>query len=205
MLNATLRTVGPGDVHIPLYGNQDLVLGEIKDFFAGKPDISQNEPILLTLLMTDIVGSTSKLAILGDHRWSALLDQHDEIVRERVSEFGGHTINTTGDGFITAFAGPTRAIQCAEKIRTQVSHLDIEIRAGIHSGECERRGTDISGLTVHIAARILGCASPGQVLTSGTVRDITIGSGLDLQLVGTQNLKGVPGDWPLYEAKASCV
>ena len=201
MMNATLRTLTPRDDHLPLYDNQDLFLGETKEFFAGNLEATPNEPILLTLLMTDIVGSTRKLAAIGNHRWSELLDQHDELVRERVSEFGGRVINTTGDGFITAFSSPTRAIHCAENIRTQVSHLNLEIKAGIHIGECERRGSDISGLTVHIAARILDCASPGQVLTSGTVKDIMIGSELDLQHVGTPNLKGVPGNWPLYEVR----
>lgn len=202
-INESLRTQASVDDHLPRFGDNDLIYGEIQDFFTGDRNDSPSEPILLTILMTDIVESTKKLATLGDRRWSALLDQHDEIVRELVSEFGGQTINTTGDGFITAFACPTRAIQCAEEIRTRVSHINIEIRAGVHIGECERRGSGISGLAVHIAARILRHASPGQILTSGTVKDITIGSGLDLQHVGTQSLKGVPGDWPLYAIRTS--
>ena len=150
--------------------------------------------------MTDIVGSTNKLTAIGDRRWKSLLDQHDKIVRDRVNAFGGKIINTTGDGFITAFTGPTRAIQCAEEIHSDVSQIDIEVRAGVHIGECERRGSDISGLAVHIAARILDHASPGQILTSRTVKDLTVGSGFDLQHIGTQSLKGVPGEWALYAA-----
>lgn len=202
MMNAKLSTSGPRKGHLRLCSNQDLVHNEMKEFFPSNSDESPSETILLTLLMTDIVGSTSKLAQLGDHRWAELLDQHDGIVRERVREFGGYTINTTGDGFITAFPEATRAIKCAQKIRSQVSRLNLAIRIGIHIGECERRGSDISGLTVHIAARILGYASRGQVLTSGTVRDVTIGSGVDLHHVSAPRLKDVPGDWPLYEVRS---
>lgn len=128
------------------------------------------------------------------------MDRHDAIVRRRVSAFGGQTINSTGDGFITAFTGPTRAIQCAESIRIDVARLGLDIRAGVHTGECERRGNDIGGLAVHIAARILDLASPGKILVSSTVKDLTVGSGLELIPAGTQNLKGVPGDWQLYTA-----
>lgn len=201
MINARLSPSDPNDGHLKLFRNQDLVPVETKKFFSESPDDPPSETVLLTLLMTDIVGSTSKLAQLGDHRWAKLLDQHDEMVRERVCAFGGYTINTTGDGFITAFSGPTHAIKCAQDIRSQVSRLNLSIRMGIHIGECERRGADISGLTVHIAARILGYASRGQVLTSGTVRDVIIGSGLDLHHVSAPRLKGVPGDWPLYEVR----
>ena len=117
-----------------------------------------------------------------------------------LSDFGGQTINTTGDGFITAFTGPTRSIQCAEAIRVDLARLDVQIRAGVHTGECERRGSDLGGLAVHIAARILEHAPPGEILVSGTVKDLTVGSGLEMKPVGTQSLKGVPGDWPLYLA-----
>ncbi|AXI48178.1 hypothetical protein C1J03_20545 [Sulfitobacter sp. SK012] len=201
MVNAALRIPGPKGDHRTLFCHHDLVRDEIKNSFSENLGETPSEKIVLTLLMTDIVGSTSKLALLGDYCWAELLDQHDEIVRERVREFGGHTINTTGDGFITAFSGPTRAIHCARKIRAEVARLNIAIRVGIHIGECERRGSDISGLTVHIAARILGCASRGQVLISETVRDVTIGSGLDLRHIGAPSLKDVPGNWPLYEVR----
>jgi class 3 adenylate cyclase len=189
----------PGADHLPWYGDQDRIVGEIQEFLTGQRDMASSERVLLTVLMTDIVGSTEKAAALGDSRWRALLDQHDDIVRRRVSTFEGQAINTTGDGFITAFTGPTRAIQCAEQIRADMSRLDMKIKAGVHVGECERRGSDIGGLAVHIAARILDLASPGQVLVSGIVKDLAVGSGLEFQPVGTQSLKGVPGEWPLYE------
>ncbi len=195
--NSALKIL-PGADHLPWYGDQDQIVGAIQEFLTGHRDTASGERVLLTVLMTDIVGSTKKAAALGDSRWRVFLDQHDEIVRRRVGAFGGQAINTTGDGFITAFTGPTRAIHCAEEIRADVSRLDMEIRAGVHIGECERRGSDIGGLAVHIAARILGLAAPGQILVSGTVKDLTIGSGLEFQPAGTQSLKGVPGEWPLY-------
>lgn len=197
--NSTLKIV-PGDDHLPWYGDQDCIIGEIEEFLTGQRERIPSERVLLTVLMTDIVGSTKQVAALGDSKWRSLLDRHDAIVRRHVSAFGGQTINTTGDGFITAFTGPTRAIQCAEAIRLDVTHLGLGIRAGVHTGECERRGTDIGGLAVHIAARILNLASSGQILVSSTVKDLIVGSGLELIPAGTQNLKGVPGDWSLFLA-----
>ncbi len=198
--NSTLKLV-PGDDHLVWYGDQDRLLGEIEEFLTGQRGTSSSERVLLTILMTDIVGSTEKAAALGDSNWRALLDQHDTMVRHRVETFGGSEINTTGDGFITAFTGPTRAIQCAQEVRADLARLDLEVKVGIHTGECERRGSDLGGLAVHIAARILDNSTPGQILVSGTVKDLVVGSGLDLDHVGTQPLKGVPGEWPLYESR----
>ncbi len=195
--NSTLKLV-PGDDHLPWYGEQDNLIGEIQEFLTGRREAVSSDRALLTILMTDIVGSTNKVASIGDSNWNALLNRHDEIVKKRVASFGGQTINTTGDGFITAFTGPSRAIQCAKEIAAEVAGLEMGIRAGVHIGECERRGLDISGLAVHIAARILDRASPGQILVSGTVKDLTVGSGIEFQSMGTECLKGVPGDWPLY-------
>jgi pimeloyl-ACP methyl ester carboxylesterase len=197
--NATLRIV-PGADHLPWYGDQDRILGEIEEFLTGQRESSPSERVLLTVMMTDIVGSTERAATLGDSKWRSLLDRHDAIVRRRVSAFDGQTVNTTGDGFITAFTGPTRAIQCAEAIRLDLARMGIEIRAGVHTGECERRGSDLGGLAVHIAARILQHAPSGQVLVSGTVKDLTVGSCLSMTPAGTQTLKGVPGNWPLFVA-----
>ncbi len=197
--NAILKTV-PGADHLPWYGDQDRLIGEIKEFLTGQRSVSPSERVLLTVLMTDIVGSTKQAATLGDSRWRRVLDQHDETVRRLVSTFGGQTINTTGDGFITAFTGPTRAIQCAEAIGVDLARLGVQVRAGVHTGECERRGSDLGGLAVHIAARILDHAPPGQVLVSGTVKDLTVGASLEMTSAGTQDLKGIPGHWPLYVA-----
>lgn len=195
---STLRLV-PGADHLVWYGDQDRLLGEIQEFLTGQRDVSSSERVLLTVLMTDIVGSTEKVAKLGDSKWHSLLDQHDAVIRRRVRAYDGLTINTTGDGFITAFTGPTRAIQCAKDICADVARLGLQIRAGVHTGECERRGSDVGGLAVHIAARILDHAPPGQILVSRTVKDLTVGSGLELKNAFTQSLKGVPGEWELYE------
>ncbi len=197
--NAILKIV-PGADHAPWWGDQDLMVDEIQQFVTGRKTSGPSERVLLTVLMTDLVGSTKRAAALGDSRWSSLLDRHDEIVRHTVDAFGGKTINTTGDGFITAFTGPTRAIQCANEILDGVSRLDMEVRAGLHTGECERRGADIGGLAVHIAARVMDAAGPGQIIATGTVKDLTVGSGLEWQHVGTRGLKGVPGKWGLYRA-----
>jgi pimeloyl-ACP methyl ester carboxylesterase len=197
--NAALKIV-PGADHLPWYGDQDRLLGEIEAFLTGKQERRPSERVLLTVLMTDIVGSTERAAALGDSRWRALLDRHDEAVRRRVSAFGGQIVNTTGDGFITAFTGPTRAVQCAEALRLDLAPLGLEVRAGVHSGECERRGGDIGGLAVHIAARILELAAPGQVLVSSTVKDLTVGADLLLTPATRESLRGVPGDWQLYAA-----
>jgi pimeloyl-ACP methyl ester carboxylesterase len=195
--NSTLKLI-PGVDHLPWYGDQDQLISEIQNFLIGHKAAPPTDRVLLTILMTDIVGSTERAATLGDRRWRALLDQHDELVRSRVESHGGRTINTTGDGFITAFTGPTRAINCAESLLYEISSLGMDIRAGIHTGECEQRGSDIGGLAVHIAARVMDSASAGQVLTSSTVKDLTVGSGIEFKPTGTETLKGIPGDWPLF-------
>ena len=195
--NSTLKFV-PGSDHLVWYGDRDRLLGEIEEFLTGQKANAPSERVLLTILMTDIVGSTEKAASLGDSKWRSLLDQHDAIVRNKLKTFGGSEINTTGDGFITAFTGPTRAIECAQEIRAELSSLNLGVKAGIHTGECERRGTDLGGLAVHIAARILDNTSPGQILVSGTVKDLVVGSSLELDHIGTHPLKGIPGEWALY-------
>lgn len=195
--NATLKLL-PGNDHLVWYGDQDRLLSEIEEFLTGQKGTASSERVLLTVMMTDIVGSTERAASMGDRDWRSLLDRHDRIVRQKVAAFGGQTINTTGDGFITSFTGPTRAIQCAEELQSDIASLNLEIRAGLHTGECERRGSDLGGLAVHIAARILNEASAGQTLVSGTVKDLIVGSGLNLKHTGTHSLKGVPGEWPLF-------
>ena len=195
--NSTLRLV-PGADHLVWYGDQDRLLGEIEEFLTGQKAVPPSERVLQTILMTDIVGSTERATALGDSKWRSLLDRHDAVVRQKLNAFGGAEINTTGDGFITAFSGPTRAIQCAQEIRSELASFDLRVKAGIHTGECERRGQDLGGLAVHIAARILDSSAPDQILVSSTVKDLVVGSGLSLDHVGTRSLKGVPGEWALY-------
>ena len=149
------------------------------------------------MLFTDIVDSTRRAAETGDRDWHALLDAHDAVVRSQLARFRGREVNTSGDGFLAMFDGPQRAIRCAMAIRDAVQSLGIEVRAGLHTGECEVRGDDIGGIGVHIGARVSALAGPNDVLVSSTLRDLVIGSGLEFVDRGTHALKGVPGQWHL--------
>ena len=171
---------------------------EIAEFLTGhQPDVADDR-VLATVLFTDIVGSTRMAAEIGDSNWRALLDAHDAVVRSQLARFRGREINTSGDGFLATFDGPQRAIRCAMAIRDAVQPLGIEVRAGLHTGECELRGDDIGGIAVHIGARVSALAGPNDVLVSSTLRDLVIGSGLEFDDRGAQQLKGVPGEWHLY-------
>ena len=154
-----------------------------------------DDRVLATVLFTDIVDSTRRAAEMGDRDWHALLDAHDAVVRSQLARFRGREVNTSGDGFLTMFDGPQRAIRCAMSIRDAVQALGIEVRAGLHTGECEVRGDDIGGIAVHIGARVSALAGPNEVLVSSTLRDLVIGSGLEFEERGTHELKGVPGEW----------
>lgn len=174
-----------------------VVADEIAEFLTGQRPVADLNRILATVLFCDIVGSTAMAASVGDERWRMILDAHDQAVRRQLHMFRGREINTTGDGFIAAFDGPGRAVRCAEEIVRATSRLGVETRVGIHTGECEVRGADLSGLAVHIAARICALAGPGDVLVSSVVRDLVVGAGIAFEERGTQGLKGVPGEWPL--------
>ena len=149
------------------------------------------------MVFTDIVRSTETVAALGDQRWHRILDAHDERVREQLRVFRGKEIKTTGDGFLASFDGPARAIRCSEAIVAATRELGLEVRVGVHSGECEVRGDDLGGLAVHIAARIGALAGAGQILVSGTVKDLVVGSPIEFDDLGEYELKGVPGSWKL--------
>ena len=171
---------------------------EIAEFLTGEqPDVSDDR-VLATVLFTDIVDSTRTAAEIGDRDWHALLDAHDAVVRSQLARFRGREVNTSGDGFLAMFDGPQRAIRCAMAIRDAVQSLGIEVRAGLHTGECEVRGDDIGGIAVHIGARVSGLAGPNDVLVSSTLRDLVIGSGLEFEDRGAHELKGVPGEWRLF-------
>jgi class 3 adenylate cyclase len=174
------------------------IVAAVAELVTGDAGLSDPDRILATILFTDIVGSTEHAADLGDARWHALLDAHDRTVREQLRRFHGREIKTTGDGFVVSFDGPARAIRCATTIIDAVRSLGLEIRAGVHTGECEVRGDDISGMAVHIAARVASLARPGETLVSQTVKDLVVGSGLHLEDRGDQDLKGVPGSWSLF-------
>ena len=188
----------PGDDHMPWWGDQERLVGEIQEFLTGTRNSLPTERVLLTVLVTDIVGSTEKVAAIGDLKWKDVLQAHDGIVHREVRNFGGQEIKSTGDGFVLAFTGPTRAIQCARAIVQELSRLGVATRAGLHTGECERRENDLSGLAVHIASRICDSAPPNTILVSSTVKDLVVGSGISFTGQGAYSLKGVPGEWSLY-------
>jgi class 3 adenylate cyclase/pimeloyl-ACP methyl ester carboxylesterase len=171
---------------------------EISEFLTGHRAEMEDDRVLATVLFTDIVDSTRRAAEIGDRDWRALLDAHDAVVRSQLSRFRGREVNTSGDGFLAMFDGPQRAIRCAMSIRDAVQSLGIEVRAGLHTGECEVRGDDIGGIGVHIGARVSALAGPNDVLVSSTVRDLVIGSGLEFEERGSYELKGVPGEWHLF-------
>jgi class 3 adenylate cyclase len=175
-----------------------VVADEIAEFLTGERPAVEVERILTTVLFTDIVGSTERAASLGDQRWRSLLDVHDRAVREQLRRFRGREINTTGDGFVASFDGPARAIRCAQAIVQVTDGLRVRLRAGLHTGECEVRGDDLSGLAVHIAARVGALAAPQEVLVTTTVRDLVRGSGIDFSDRGEYELKGVPDTWKLF-------
>jgi class 3 adenylate cyclase len=176
---------------------------EVAEFLTGHHADVTDDRVLATLLFTDIVDSTRRAAELGDRDWHALLDAHDAVVRSQLARFRGREVNTSGDGFLAMFDGPQRAIRCAMAIREAVQSLGIEVRAGLHTGECEVRGDDIGGIAVHIGARVSALAGANDVLVSSTLRDLVIGSGIGFEERGTHELKGVPGEWRIFAAAAS--
>jgi class 3 adenylate cyclase len=171
---------------------------EIAEFLTGEQADVADDRVLATVLFTDIVDSTRRAAEMGDRDWRALLDAHDAVVRVQLNRFRGREVNTSGDGFLAMFDGPQRAIRCAMAIRDAVQVLGIEVRAGLHTGECEVRGDDIGGIGVHIGARVSALAGANDVLVSSTLRDLVIGSGLGFEDRGTHTLKGVPGEWRIF-------
>jgi class 3 adenylate cyclase len=171
---------------------------EIAGFLTGQQADVADDRVLATVLFTDIVDSTRRAAEMGDRDWHALLDAHDVVVRAQLTRFRGREVNTSGDGFLAMFDGPQRAIRCAMSIRDAVQALGIQVRAGLHTGECEVRGDDIGGIAVHIGARVSALAGANDVLVSSTLRDLVIGSGLEFEDRGGHALKGVPGEWRLF-------
>lgn len=191
-----------GDEHFWFLGDVDPVVEEIVEFITGTRPTAEPDRVLVTLLFTDIVGSTELASRLGDRRWRELLDRHDETVRRQLKRFRGEEIKTVGDGFLATFDGPARAIRCACAIRDAVRGLDIDLRAGLHTGEVELRGEDIGGIAVHVAQRVSGIASPGEVLVSRTVVDLVAGSPIRFSEGHEHKLKGVTGAWSLFAVES---
>ena len=190
----------PGRDHVVFAGDWRPMVDEIEEFLTGGRTEHEPDRVLRTILFTDIVGSTQRAAELGDRRWRELLDRHDELVHAQLGRFGGRAVKSLGDGFLAAFDGTARAVRCAQAICAEASQLGIEVRAGLHSGECDAVGDDLGGLAVNIGARVGALAGPGEVLVSGTVCDLVVGSGLQFADRGPHELKGVPGVWRLYAA-----
>ena len=188
----------PGDDHNWTVGDSDAIVDEIEEFLTGARHGAEPDRVLATVLFTDIAGSTERAAALGDRKWRELLEQHHAMVRRKLTEFRGREIDTAGDGFLTSFDGPARGIRCAAAIVDGAQPLGLEIRAGVHTGECEIMGEKLSGLAVHIGARVAALASAGEVLVSSTVKDLVAGSGLRFSDRGSRSLKGVPGEWRIF-------
>ncbi len=187
----------------PVWSDErDRVLEEVQAFVTGSRWPVSTDRVLATILFTDIVGSTVRASEIGDKRWRDLLDQHDRVIAAELERFRGRQIKSTGDGILATFDGPARAVQCAQAMHAAVRPLGIEIRAGVHTGEIEMRGNDISGISVHIAQRIEALAAPEETLVSQAVNDLVPGSGLAFEDRGDHELKGVPGSWQLYKVRA---
>ncbi len=188
----------PGADHHYCVGDVEPMLGALEDFLGRRPERATAGRVLATVLFTDIVGSTGHATTLGDSRWKELLDRHDALGKERVSEARGRLVASTGDGLLATFDGPARAIQCAIALRDDLRDLDVEIRAGVHCAEVELRGRDIGGIGVHVANRILDLAGPGEVLVSRTVKDLVVGADIELTDRGAHRLAGVPEEHQLF-------
>jgi class 3 adenylate cyclase len=189
--------------HLPCYGDSEAVLGEIEEFVTGMRSSRPPQRTLATVLFTDIVGSTERAAELGDNRWRELLQAHNDLTRQHVDAARGRLIKSTGDGYVATFDGPARAIACARGLTEAVKQIGLEIRAGVHTGECELLEDDIAGIAVHIAARISALADADEVLVSSTLKDLVVGADIGFTERGERELKGVPGRWRLYVAGES--
>ena len=191
----------PGNSHSMMLDDMETILSDIQEFITGERPIDSYDRILATVLFVDIASSTERAATLGDTRWRNVLNSYYAIVRKEFSRFRGKERNTTGDGFLATFDGPARAIRCALAITQTVKQLGIDVRASVHTGECELMGDNVGGIAVHIGARIMAQAEPGNVLVSGTVKDLVSGSGIHFEDRGVYQLKGVPGEWRLFAAR----
>ena len=184
--------------HLPYVGDASAIIGEIEEFLTGQRHEGVPDRVLATVLFTDIVDSTRRAAELGDERWRELLQRHDDVARAEIKSFQGRFVKHTGDGLLATFDGPTRAVLCATALADRMPQIGLDIRSGLHTGECLRRGDDIGGIAVHIAARIAAKAGAKEVLVSNTVKDLVYGSGITFEGRGSHVLKGVPGEWQVH-------
>jgi class 3 adenylate cyclase len=196
---ARLREV-PGDAAMVFAVDAELVADLVEEFITGVPPPARTDRILATVLFTDIVDSTARVARSGDRAWASLLDRHLVATGTTVAGHGGEFIQSTGDGVLALFTGPAQGVRCAGQIIADAGELNVDVRTGLHTGEVERTGSDVRGLAVHLAARIMSLAGPGEILVSRTVRDLVIGSELTFTDRGEHRLKGIPDPWTLYAA-----
>jgi class 3 adenylate cyclase len=203
-----IRDHVPGARYVELPGSESIIflddteplVDELEELVTGTRATRPPERVLATVLFTDIVGSTERASDVGDRAWRELLDAHHALVRAELAAHGGDEVKTMGDGFLATFDGPARAVRCALRIAERSGAAGVPIRAGVHTGECERVGSDVAGIAVHIAARVMGEAGAGEVLVSRTVTDLVAGSGLGFEPRGPRELRGVPGEWELFQA-----
>jgi class 3 adenylate cyclase len=185
----------------PLWVDDQLAV-EVERFLSGRADSPVPDSVLTTVLFTDIVGSTERAAELGDRAWRDLLSQHHASVRRELARFRGQELDTAGDGFFATFDGPARAIRCAQAIVAHVGELGLDLRAGLHTGECELHDGKLAGIAVSVGARVAGEAGAGEVVVSSTVKDLVAGSGIEFEHLGARSLKGIPEEWTLYAVRA---
>jgi class 3 adenylate cyclase len=183
--------------HFPMLDHVDEQVDLIEEFLTGGLGSAPIDRVLATVLFTDIVDSTRRASAIGDTAWHALLDRHDEALHREVKRHGGRVVNGTGDGMLATFDSPSRAIRCAHAAIAAIRPLGLEVRAGVHTGEIERRGDDVAGIAVHIGARVAGLAGPGEVLASASVPPLVVGSEIAFADRGDHQLKGIDGDWRL--------
>jgi class 3 adenylate cyclase len=185
--------------HVPFVGeNAPEIADAVEEFLTGSRPPVAVDRVLATVLFTDIVGSTEKAVALGDNRWRDLLDSHHATIRRNLKRFRGNEVKSTGDGIFATFDGPARGVRCARSIAEEIRPLGINVRAGLHTGECEMIGDDVGGIAVHIGARVAALAGADEVLVSSTVKDLVAGSGLRFADRGSRSLKGIPGEWHIY-------
>jgi pimeloyl-ACP methyl ester carboxylesterase/class 3 adenylate cyclase len=187
--------------HFPWIGDSDAIVDEVEQFLTGSRRVFEPDRALLTVLFSDIVASTERAAALGDQRWGELLAAHQADSERQIGRFSGRAVKWLGDGVLATFDGPARAIRCALALVEEARRLDVEVRVGIHAGECEISEGDVGGLAVHIGARVMAQAGPGEVIVSRTVKDLVVGSGFSFADRGDHELKGVPGDWRLFSVE----
>jgi class 3 adenylate cyclase len=198
---AKLVELSRGDADLPWYQGADQIVAEVGEFLLGVHEHQATfDRVLATVLFTDIVDSTAQAAAIGDREWRTVREKHDSLVRSQLTRFRGHEVKTMGDGFLATFDGPARAVRCAQSIVHGTEPLGIQIRAGLHTGEIEMDGNDVSGIAVAIGARVGALAEPSEVLVSQTIKDLTTGSGIVFTDRGEHQLKGVPDAWRLYQA-----